>query len=327
MQHIPLDAMMLPGDVLVASDGGRLVDIGRAGGFLGHVLIIASRPRCIPRHSSASREFESLWPGHGVAEIWAVDIVESFRGAEGLHEATILLYVEEDGRLILFGERSLHHGLWSQDHEALQLWQSPAELRTSLRIDLMMQALSEMRAQIGASNWSVTTAARALFTSATLNANESKAEVAACWKQEPICTSVVISLWQRYLCKFAEVTKSTSPIDLIRRWMPLKADRGLPGELLTAMSQAGWVCVVHFAPSPPVSKAELPVNKSLFDVPLTALSCKSQPKTMLPNQSPVIFTPAVRPQIAPLQALHAMAMAPRHPKTAWKPTQVMVRAI
>ena len=45
------------------------------------------------------------------------------------HEATVLLYVDNDGRLTLIGEESPVHGLCYQDHEVLELWQSPPELR------------------------------------------------------------------------------------------------------------------------------------------------------------------------------------------------------
>jgi len=56
-------------------------------------------------------------------------------------------------------------------------------------------------------SWSHVTVARAILTSATLTSlSESKPEqtlelVRSCWKREPICTSVVITFWQRYLCE------------------------------------------------------------------------------------------------------------------------------
>ena len=34
-------------------------------------------------------------------------------------------------------------------------------------------------------------------------------------------------------------------LDFILKWMPLKADRGLPGDLVTAMQSAGWVRVAQ----------------------------------------------------------------------------------
>ena len=42
------------------------------------------------------------------------------------------------------------------------------ELRASIRLDLMAEALDDMRAQIGDRDWSVTTAARAVLTDASI---------------------------------------------------------------------------------------------------------------------------------------------------------------
>merc|ERR1719491_1720896 len=159
-------------------------------------------------------------------EVWAIQTVESTRGTQGLHEAEVLVYVDSSGRLTLIGEESAHNGLSCQDHEVLELWQSPAEVRMQLRPDLMRQAFAEMLGEIGEFDWSVTTAARAVFNSAVLSPYAREAEVAACWQQEPICTSVVIAFWQRYLSKIAEAHNATptnpriNPMDLFKRYMP-----------------------------------------------------------------------------------------------------------
>jgi len=245
-----LDTMMLPGDVLSseAQGGGRIWDIGRAGGFMGHTFVVTSRPRRIGWNARFAEEqnVEAIWPkceNGEVSEIWALRIIESMRQVGGLHEAETYVYVDKHGHLILIGENDVGE-LFFQDHEKLELWQSPQELRNSIRFDLMAEALDEMRAQIGESNWSVTTAARAVLTNANITKGTMEAEVAACWQQEPICTTVVIVLWQRYLCKLAQALSAAGnivkPIDLIMRWMPLKADRGLPGELLQTMQNSGW---------------------------------------------------------------------------------------
>jgi len=263
-----LDQMILPGDVLfaVAHETGRLWDIGRAGGFMGHVLLASSKPRRIPWNSDGGVEFSAMWPQGGVAEIWKIDTVESTRSTEGLHEASILIYVDNHGRLTLIGEESSVNGLSYQDHEVLELWQSPPGLRDTMRLDLIMAALEDMRAEIGEFDWSAATAARAVLTSASIVADTLEAEVAACWEREPICTSVVISFWQRYLCKFAEVI-NVQPIALIRQWMPLKADRGLPGELLAAMRDAGWVRVPSIARSSPLKASPVPFMSTTVGCP------------------------------------------------------------
>ncbi|CAK0865334.1 unnamed protein product [Prorocentrum cordatum] len=72
--------------------------------------------------------------------------------------------------------------------------------------------------------------------------------VRASWTREPICTSIIIVFWQRYLCELAAATQgecapSLSGLDLILQWMPLKADRGLPGDLLGVLRSRGWACV------------------------------------------------------------------------------------
>merc|ERR1711953_1473143 len=86
------------------------------------------------------------------------------------------------------------------------------------------------------------TAIRALFRSAYINkdSQEAIAETRACWANAPICTSVVVTFWQRYLCHWSDKLKLENEINvdamkLIRRWMPLKADRTLPGDLLAAL--------------------------------------------------------------------------------------------
>lgn len=93
------------------------------------------------------------------------------------------------------------------------------------------------------SSWSLTTAARAVFKSAELCWSNDEmgfiSGVEESWETAPICTSVVISFWQRYLCKYARCT-AQSQMSAILKWMPVKADRGLPGELIAAMQKCGW---------------------------------------------------------------------------------------
>merc|ERR1712070_1180888 len=105
----------------------------------------------------------------------------------------------------------------------------------------MHEVLAEMKRC--EANWSASTAARAFMQmawgSAKLLPGRSSAElleeIHSCWKMEPICTSVVVTFWQRYLCKLAMAATMSrgfhvDPAELVLKWMPLRADRVLPGE-------------------------------------------------------------------------------------------------
>merc|ERR1719181_863840 len=101
----------------------------------------------------------------------------------------------------------------------------------------MTRVLADMK--VHEASWSHVTVARAMFSSARLTSAGSQLPeqtlntVKACWEREPICTSVVITFWQRYLCEVA-ASQDQSPqqtLESIMRFMPLKADRGLPGDL------------------------------------------------------------------------------------------------
>jgi len=108
----------------------------------------------------------------------------------------------------------------------------------------MAQVLVEMKA--AEQNWSYATAARAVFKSAALCGGKNRAtllrDMQGCWNEAPICTSIVITFWQRYLCHFAQ-TIGKRELDLVLKWMPLFADRGLPGDLTASMKKCGWKCI------------------------------------------------------------------------------------
>lgn len=263
-----LQRLIAPGDVFYIAGGGtaagagaaarRLSDLGSAGGLLGHVLVVLAPPRRLVQGAKEGVGFEleseGLWPT-GVAELWLVRTLESTRQQRGLWEAEVLLRVDPvTGRLILFGELGVADGqLVCQEDEELELWQSPKELRGAFRADLMVEVIAEMKRRPSAS-WSFATAARAVFRSASaFQHRENKAslmeEIRGCWTADPICTSVVIIFWQLYLYKAASHLHEyfpelpAHPADLILRFMPLKADRGLPGDLVQAMRQSGFTNV------------------------------------------------------------------------------------
>lgn len=247
-----LELMMAPGDVLAIKGQGRLTEIGTAHGMLGHVVLVLSPPTNVLRYSQEGLSLQAVWPDKEVEEIWRVCTLESTRAETGLHEAEMLLYVDRsEGKLILIGELQNDGTLVISEHEPVELWQSPAELRSQLRVDLMSRVRSEMKAN--EASWSHVTVARAVFSSAQLTSGapgtppeQTLDMVKACWMREPICTSVVIIFWQRYLYELAASAVDNThqhTLDLILRWMPLKADRGLPGDLLGAMREVGWVTV------------------------------------------------------------------------------------
>jgi len=158
----------------------------------------------------------------------------------------MLLYVQpKTGRFSLIGELSSDGSTLSLfESEAVELWQSPVEVRSQFRVDIMGQVLTEMKA--AEQSWSYATAARAVLKSAALRGRKNRAtllrDMQECWDEAPICTSIVIIFWQRYLCHFAHAVGQRE-LDLVLKWMPLFADRGLPGDLTSSMKKCGWTCL------------------------------------------------------------------------------------
>jgi len=242
-----LELLLAPGDVLSVRGTHCLSAIGRAGGIMGHVMVVVAPPLAIRRQSAEAARLMPLWPEEGTTPmLWQVPTLESMNGECGLHRAKTL------------------------------------ELRSRLCLDLMGEVVCEMMARNA--SWSLTTAARAVLTSAKVTIDKTPAEVMEeifqSWEAEPICTSIVISFWQRYLCKLAGVARGKgnpqTAVSLIIKWMPLKADRGLPGELLRTMQSVGWVLMTQvpriFHPAPaPISKAFAPKPQTARDVMFSML--------------------------------------------------------
>jgi hypothetical protein len=90
-------------------------------------------------------------------------------------------------------------------------------------------------------SWSWGTAVRAFLLSADVSDGVDLETIKKCWKSDPICTSVVISFWQRYMCKLADSIPDADAMDWILEWMPIMADRALPGELMSKMEKCGWI--------------------------------------------------------------------------------------
>lgn len=67
-------------------------------------------------------------------------------------------------------------------------------------------------------------------------------ELGSSWSSRPICSSVAISIWQRYFlflcCNRPDGLDITA--QLILRWMPVRCDRTTPSALLKVLSTCGW---------------------------------------------------------------------------------------
>eukprot|EP00747_Dinoflagellata_sp_TGD_P069295 gnl/TRDRNA2_/TRDRNA2_156074_c0_seq1.p1 gnl/TRDRNA2_/TRDRNA2_156074_c0~~gnl/TRDRNA2_/TRDRNA2_156074_c0_seq1.p1 ORF type:complete len:127 (-),score=26.42 gnl/TRDRNA2_/TRDRNA2_156074_c0_seq1:119-499(-) len=102
-------------------------------------------------------------------------------------------------------------------------------------------------------SWSLTTGLRALMTANAFENTQANSprllkEIKDSWNSDPICTSVVIIFWQKYLYRLAESSASHAT-EYIMCWMAAKADRALPGELLGSMRKSGWNCMRKMQPT------------------------------------------------------------------------------
>lgn len=229
-----------PGDVLnIVSDTSAVTRLGASGGFMGHVLLAVSSPTPLDAKSQVGQVFQNLGC-NGSHELYSVDILECTRAAEGLYEASVVLAVGKNGRVFLCGEQNKDAIFIGEELEEVHIWQSPAQLRRQkFRSDVMVKVLEDMRSY--QHNWSWSTAVRAFFLSGDISTAEpiTIKEIQDSWQAEPICTSIVVIFWQRYLYEIATIER-VNPLDLIMRVIPVRADRALPGELLAAMLAQGW---------------------------------------------------------------------------------------
>lgn len=244
------------GDVLCMRGGAGLGAVGAVGGALGHVQLALGAPRLLEAGSAEAEELRAALPLAGPWPLLRLRTLESMRGACGLHEADQLLICQMDtGRVLMLGELT-DEGVLTEYETGVEaeLWRAPTELRAAFRGEVMAEALAEMREH--QADWSLTTAARALMRSADVSTRDDPEEVYQelqdCWLEAPICTSVVIIFWQRYLQLLSDRTGGgdTAAAATLLRWMPLKADRALPGVLLSSMLRCGWSMAVC-GPLPP----------------------------------------------------------------------------
>jgi len=356
-----LDLLMAPGDVLLMRGSGRISDIGNAGGFMGHVLVVTATPQMVRANTTDALQLSSVWPQEAKA-LWRVGTVESTRRESGLYECESLLFVDRSRQLLLIGEVEKEGDVCNfEPHEVVEIWQSPEAFRGTLRLDLMGTVLQDMRKN--QASWSATTAARAVLQSADISTSRSNTEtleeIKSCWERAPICTSIVITFWQRYLEKFAgcmaipppdlrpearfaakqdvsywnssvggwekavvveqvmegnqllsynlDVKKGVSPhevrrrfddeavakkaVDLIRKVVPLKADRSLPGVLMKTMKGCNWSCISQV---PQVFRPVVKLTQQML-VPMVPGGVPGQNPRATPNGSPT----GPQPQQAP----------------------------
>jgi len=252
-----LRSLVLPGDVLfVQGTGSWLFGVGIAGGPFGHVMLVIERPKCIQSYSEKGRFLSPIWP-RGTEQIWLVRVLECTRSRANLHVAELLLHVDQEtGSLVLLGELLDAECHVDTTEQQVELWHSPDPLRKTFSEVLFTDALQETLADDGKA-WSWTTAARCMLRPTQSLGMEDDTdlvvqEIRAGWAAEPICTSVVISFWQRYLFKLAEShgpseISSAKKAELVMQFLPLRADSCLPGDVMRVMQKCGWTARMRFS--------------------------------------------------------------------------------
>lgn len=275
-----LDLFLAPGDVLcIQGQPGGIMRLGATGGYMGHVLLATSNPRPIHRGTAEASLYRGVWPDHHNARtLWQVSTIESTRAQEGFHECLYLLYVDDKtGRIMAIGEE--HHDQYVRFEfpVKVEICQCPRALRKGFRPDIMNVVLDEMRQN--EANWSWTTAVRAFLFSAQVHDGGRRTcvdtdsvleDIQRCWTSDPICSSLIVVFWQRYLCELADFynahpsphTTEVNALDWIMQWMPLKSDRALPGDVISAMEQCEWVFLPKLPQPQPQSARGRPRSSS-----------------------------------------------------------------
>jgi len=251
-QH-SMEQVIMPGDVLlVRGTAHGITRIGANGGLVGHVVLVFGPPQCVHQGTQEACQLQSIWPEQNIPEMWVIPTVESTRSESGLYRThTVLFEQSPNNQLMVAGELDMEGCVHTCEHEAVELWQSPADLRSHLRHDLIQEVLKDMVCDTA--DWSWQTASRAVLHRARAaprkweGAEQLFEKLQRYWTKRPICTSIVIGFWQRYLCKLADAMSTQESaghhdraLDSILKFMPLKADRSLPGDLVGTMREVGW---------------------------------------------------------------------------------------
>lgn len=247
-----LELLLAPGDLLVVppSDG------------TGRLRLCLSLPRRIRHQSAEAQSLSMIWPSSNigpasgaVAEIWSIRSLESSRRQPGFREIQTLLFVDRGagiaGSLTVVGELDELGEVAVARHEVVSIWQSPLELRMQLRLDLMMQTVTDMGCEEVDLNSITATCSllRPPQLSSRIDATMQLAEIQACWRQAPPIGSgspfVAIAFWQRYLCRLdksnSQNAGETDHLEFILRCFPMRADRATLPEFLSMLQSTGWV--------------------------------------------------------------------------------------
>lgn len=236
-----LAALIVPGDVLLCRGTGRIMAIGANGGLTGHVMLATHRPTWIAAKSAEAARYQAVWPS-GVSRLLKVFVAESTRDQPGLHLGAVFLQESEGKLLIVAEENQLRHTpelVCMERPEVMEVFTCPAEHRGSFQPEIFEAVLHGLYCALG--DWSKLTAARAVLRPAVVVEMDEDvlADLVGCWSAAPICTTVIIQCWQRYLLAYAKAS-GQSAVRLIGACMPLKSDRALPGELESVMKSCGW---------------------------------------------------------------------------------------
>jgi hypothetical protein len=236
------NSIISPGDILnIRGDINAISRLGATGGFMGHVALAVSEEMVVPLDSDAGKLFYKYTDG-GRNPLLAVNIVECSRQTPGLSESQLILYTKNDTAFLL-GEHDGQDLTRFEDIEEVHIWNGPAAFcgQENFCLFVMEEVLAEMRAN--QRNWSWTTAVRSFLLSGQMSPRDdvpvTMQEIRESWKAEPICSSIVVSFWQQYLYRMAQLQQA-DPLQMILKNMPLKADRVLPGELLQCLLAHGW---------------------------------------------------------------------------------------
>jgi hypothetical protein len=111
-----------------------------------------------------------------------------------------------------------------------------------------------LKSAVASQDWGLATALRAMVTQQESLRPEEYAtredrrrlltELKASWERRPICTSVVIKVWQYYFIasnNSAGTLSKDIAAQQILRFMPLLADTSLPSVLIKVLTRCGWV--------------------------------------------------------------------------------------
>merc|ERR1719446_531474 len=148
-----------------------MMQLGATGGFMGHVLLVLGYPRRVSKGTPEGYPYTHMWPAdYECQTMWIVSTMESTRKIEGFHQSDYLLFIDEySGRIFALGEERQHTLLKFDSPEPVECWTCPSDLRIGFRLDIMHQALNEMRHS--EENWSWATAVRAFLFSARVSDN------------------------------------------------------------------------------------------------------------------------------------------------------------